>query len=142
MSRLATRFAQLESQQRKALVSYVMAGDPHPEVTVPLLHQMVEAGVDVVELGLPFSDPMADGPVIALAAERALAGGTNTLDALNMVKEFRQKDQETPVVLMGYLNPVEVIGYEKFDEYAHDCGVDGVLFWIYRLEEAQDFDRI
>jgi len=79
MSRLATRFGQLKSQQRKALVSYVMAGDPHPQVTVPLLHQMVEAGVDVIELGLPFSDPMADGPVIALAAERALAGGTNTL---------------------------------------------------------------
>ena len=142
MSRLATRFAQLESQQRKALVSYVMAGDPHPEVTVPLLHQMVEAGVDVVELGLPFSDPMADGPVIALAAERALAGGTNTLDALNMVKEFRQKDQETPVVLMGYLNPVEVIGYEQFVEYAHDCGVDGVLLVDLPPEEAQEFDEV
>lgn len=142
MSRLATRFTQLESQQRKALVSYVMAGDPHPEVTVPLLHQMVEAGVDIVELGLPFSDPMADGPVIALAAERALAGGTNTLDALNMVKEFRQKDQETPVVLMGYLNPVEVIGYEKFVEYANDCGVDGVLLVDLPPEEAQDFDNI
>lgn len=142
MSRLATRFAQLESQQRKALVSYVMAGDPHPEVTVPLLHQMVEAGVDVVELGLPFSDPMADGPVIALAAERALAGGTNTLDALNMVKEFRQKDQQTPVVLMGYLNPVEVIGYEKFVEYAHDCGVDGVLLVDLPPEEAREFDEV
>lgn len=142
MSRLATRFAQLESQQRKALVSYVMAGDPHPEVTVPLLHQMVEAGVDVVELGLPFSDPMADGPVIALAAERALVGGTSTLKALDMVKEFRQKDQETPVVLMGYLNPVEVIGYEKFVEYANDCGVDGVLLVDLPPEEAQDFDNI
>ncbi|MBD1220689.1 tryptophan synthase subunit alpha [Acinetobacter seifertii] len=86
-----------------------MAGDPQPQVTVPLLHKMVEAGVDVIELGLPFSDPMADGPVIALAAERALAAGTNTLDALNMVKEFREQDQETPVVLMGYLNPVEVL---------------------------------
>src|SRR5690554_6151871 len=142
MSRLATRFAQLKSQQRKALVSYVMAGDPQPQVTVPLLHQMVEAGVDVIELGLPFSDPMADGPVIALAAERALAGGTNTLDALDMVKEFRQKDQETPVVLMGYLNPVEVIGYEKFVEYANDCGVDGVLLVDLPPEEAQDFDNI
>ena len=127
MSRLATRFEQLKSQQRKALVSYVMAGDPHPQVTVPLLHQMVEAGVDVIELGLPFSDPMADGPVIALAAERALAGGTNTLNALDMVKAFRETDQTTPVVLMGYLNPVEVIGYEKFVAYAKDCGVDGVL---------------
>ena len=101
MSRLAARFEQLKSQQRKALVSYVMAGDPQPQITVPLLHQMVAAGVDIVELGLPFSDPMADGPVIALAAERALAGGTNTLGALNMVKEFRQQDQSTPVVLMG-----------------------------------------
>ena len=87
MSRLATRFEKLQSQQRKALVSYVMAGDPQPQVTVPLLHKMVAAGVDVIELGLPFSDPMADGPVIALA-ERALAAGTNTLDALNMVKSF------------------------------------------------------
>ena len=137
MSRLATRFGQLKSQQRKALVSYVMAGDPHPEVTVPLLHEMVEAGVDVIELGLPFSDPMADGPVIALAAERALAGGTNTLDALHMVKEFRLKDRETPVVLMGYLNPVEVIGYEKFVAYAYECGVDGVLLVDLPPEEAQ-----
>ncbi|AZN63131.1 MAG: tryptophan synthase subunit alpha [Pseudomonadales bacterium RIFCSPHIGHO2_12_FULL_40_16] len=142
MSRLATRFGQLKSQQRKALVSYVMAGDPHPQVTVPLLHQMVEAGVDVIELGLPFSDPMADGPVIALAAERALAGGTNTLDALNMVKEFRQKDQETPVVLMGYLNPVEVIGYEKFVSTAYACGVDGILLVDLPPEEAAELDVV
>ena len=142
MSRLANRFAQLKSQQRKALVSYVMAGDPHPQITVPLLHQMVEAGVDVIELGLPFSDPMADGPVIALAAERALAGGTNTLDALNMVKEFRKKDTETPVVLMGYLNPVEVIGYEKFVAYANECGVDGVLLVDLPPEEADDLKTV
>ncbi|MFD2012997.1 tryptophan synthase subunit alpha [Acinetobacter vivianii] len=141
MSRLATRFEQLKSQQRKALVSYVMAGDPHPQVTVPLLHQMVEAGVDVIELGLPFSDPMADGPVIALAAERALAGGTNTLDALNMVKAFRE-DQTTPVVLMGYLNPVEVIGYEKFVAYAKDCGVDGVLLVDLPPEESQQLGEV
>ena len=142
MSRLATRFGQLKSQQRKALVSYVMAGDPQPHVTVPLLHQMVAAGVDIVELGLPFSDPMADGPVIALAAERALAAGTNTFDALNMVKEFRQKDTTTPVVLMGYLNPVEVIGYEKFVAYANECGVDGVLLVDLPPEEAKDFDEV
>jgi len=121
MSRLATRFGQLKSQQRKALVSYVMAGDPHPQVTVPLLHQMVEAGVDVIELGLPFSDPMADGPVIALAAERALAGG---------------------VVLMGYLNPVEVIGYEKFVSTAHACGVDGILLVDLPPEEAAELDVV
>ena len=140
MSRLATRFSQLKSQQRKALVSYVMAGDPQPHVTVPLLHRMVEAGVDVIELGLPFSDPMADGPVIALAAERALAAGTNTLDALQMVKQFREKDSDTPVVLMGYLNPVEVIGYQRFVSLANECGVDGVLLVDLPPEEAQDFD--
>jgi tryptophan synthase alpha chain len=142
MSRLATRFEQLKSQQRQALVSYVMAGDPHPQVTVPLLHQMVEAGVDVIELGLPFSDPMADGPVIALAAERALAGGTNTLDALNMVKAFREKDQTTPVVLMGYLNPVEVIGYDKFVAYAKECGVDGVLLVDLPPEESKQLGEV
>ncbi len=115
----------------------LLAGDPHPEVTVPLLHQMVEAGVDIVELGLPFSDPMADGPVIALAAERALAAGTNTLDALNMVKESRQKDQETPVVLMGYLNPVEVICYESLLNM-HMTVVSMVYFWsIYRLKKPK-----
>ncbi|WP_130803305.1 tryptophan synthase subunit alpha [Acinetobacter ihumii] len=142
MSRLATRFEQLKSQQRKALVSYVMAGDPQPHVSVPLLHKMVEAGVDVIELGLPFSDPMADGPVIALAAERALAGGTNTLDALKMVKEFRQKDTQTPVVLMGYLNPVEVIGYETFVSTAKDCGVDGILLVDMPPEEAKELDIV
>ncbi|MEB3754693.1 tryptophan synthase subunit alpha [Acinetobacter sp. MD2(2019)] len=142
MSRLATRFNQLQSQQRKALVSYVMAGDPHPHVTVPLLHRMVEAGVDVIELGLPFSDPMADGPVIALAAERALAGGTNTFDALDMVKSFREQDQETPVVLMGYLNPVEVIGYENFVQRAAQSGVDGILLVDLPPEEAGSLNQV
>lgn len=142
MSRLAQRFEQLKAQNKKALVSYVMAGDPQPHVTVPLIHQMVEAGVDILEVGLPFSDPMADGPVIALAAERALAGGTNTLDAIAMVKEFRQKDQTTPVVLMGYLNPVEVIGYEKFVEIAADAGVDGVILVDLPPEEAEALDVI
>ena len=142
MSRIATRFAQLKSKQRKALVSYVMAGDPQPAVTVPMLHQMVAAGVDIVELGLPFSDPMADGPVIALAAERALAAGTSTLDVLDMVKDFRNTDQETPVVLMGYLNPLEVIGYEAFVQRAHDSGVDGLILVDLPPEEAEDFDLI
>lgn len=142
MSRLATRFEQLKSQQRKALVSYVMAGDPHPQVTVPLLHQMVAAGVDVIELGLPFSDPMADGPVIALAAERAIAGGTNTLDVLDMVKNFRQQDQNTPIVLMGYLNPLEVIGYANFVAAAHQAGVDGLIIVDLPPEESQDLAPI
>ncbi|WLF82964.1 tryptophan synthase subunit alpha [Moraxella sp. ZY210820] len=142
MSRLAIRFQQLKQQNRKALVSYIMAGDPQPQVTVPLLHQMVEAGVDVIELGLPFSDPMADGPVIALAAERALAGGTNTLDALAMVKQFREQDSQTPVVLMGYLNPIEVIGYEKFVNIAVESGVDGVLLVDLPPEESADFNAL
>ncbi|MFC3903563.1 tryptophan synthase, alpha chain [Acinetobacter marinus] len=142
MSRLAQRFAHLKAEQKKALVSYVMAGDPTPAVTVPLLHDMVAAGVDILEVGLPFSDPMADGPVIALAAERALAGGTNTLDAIEMVKTFRQKDQDTPVVLMGYLNPVEVIGYEQFVQIASQAGVDGLILVDLPPEEAEEFDAI
>lgn len=142
MSRLAQRFAQLKAENKKALVTYIMAGDPTPDVTVPLIHDMVAAGVDILEIGLPFSDPMADGPVIALAAERALAGGTNTLDAIAMVKEFRQKDQDTPVVLMGYLNPVEVIGYETFAKIASDAGVDGVILVDLPPEEAEQFDQI
>lgn len=141
MSRLTTRFQQLKQQQHKALVTYIMAGDPQPNVTVPLLHQMVDAGVDVIELGLPFSDPMADGPVIALAAERALAAGTNTLDALAMVKQFREKDQKTPVVLMGYLNPVEIIGYKTFVDLAAESGVDGILLVDLPPEESVEFNQ-
>lgn len=141
MSRLTTRFQQLKQQQRKALVTYIMAGDPQPNVTVPLLHQMVDAGVDVIELGLPFSDPMADGPVIALAAERALAAGTNTLDVLAMVKQFRENDQTTPVVLMGYLNPVEIIGYKTFVDLAMESGVDGILLVDLPPEESVEFNQ-
>lgn len=142
MSRLAARFAFLKNNGRKALVSYVMAGDPAPEVTVPLLHALVAAGADVLELGLPFSDPMADGPVIALAAERALAGGTNTLKVLDMVAEFRQTDPDTPVVLMGYLNPLEIIGYDAFASRASRSGVDGLLLVDLPPEEAGELDPI
>ena len=142
MSRIAARFAQLKANQRKALIPYVMAGDPKPEVTVPLLHAMVEAGADLLELGLPFSDPMADGPVIAVAAERALAGGTSTLDVLRMVAEFRQTDTQTPIVLMGYLNPIEIIGYESFCQQAAAAGVDGLLFVDLPPEEADSVASI
>lgn len=142
MSRLAARFSSLKNQHRKALVSYVMAGDPTPNITVPLLHDLVAAGVDVIELGMPFSDPMADGPVIALAAERALAGGTNTLNVLDMVAEFRQKNNDTPIVLMGYLNPVEIIGYENFAKHASSAGVDGLLLVDLPPEEAKDLDEV
>ena len=141
MSRLATRFKQLQSQQRKALVSYVMAGDPQPQVTVSLLHQMVAAGVDVVELGLPFSDPMADGPTVSLAGERALAAGTSTRDALKMVAEFRQTDTQTPIILMGYLNPVEIIGYDNFVALCEQSGVDGLLMVDLPPAEAGSFTQ-
>lgn len=127
MSRLAARFAELEANSRTALIPYVMTGDPSPEITLPLMHAMVEAGADIIELGVPFSDPMADGPVIQKASERALVHHTSLRDVIGMVKEFRKVDDDTPVVLMGYLNPVEIMGYETFAKEAATAGVDGVL---------------
>ncbi|MDQ7073774.1 MAG: tryptophan synthase subunit alpha [Gammaproteobacteria bacterium] len=127
MSRIETRFSALKAEGRKALIPFVTAGDPTPTTTVPLMHELVKAGASVLELGVPFSDPMADGTVIQLACERALEHGTSLNDVLAMVAEFRQQDQQTPVVLMGYLNPVEVMGYETFANAAAKAGVDGVL---------------
>jgi tryptophan synthase alpha chain len=127
MSRIGGRFQQLREQRRKALIPYVTAGDPRPEVTVPLLHALVKAGADIVEIGVPFSDPMADGPVIQAACERALMHHVSLHDVLDLVREFRRKDDATPVVLMGYLNPIEVWGYEDFAAAAAEAGVDGVL---------------
>jgi tryptophan synthase alpha chain len=127
MSRIAQRFQQLREQRRKALIPYVTAGDPRPEVTVPLLHALVKAGADIIEIGVPFSDPMADGPVIQAACERALAHHVSLHGVLDMVREFRSQDDATPVVLMGYLNPIEVWGYQAFAEAAAAAGVDGVL---------------
>jgi tryptophan synthase alpha chain len=127
MSRLGNRFQQLRAQQRKALIPYVTAGDPRPELTVPLLHALVDAGADIVEIGVPFSDPMADGPVIQAACERALAHHVSLHDVLGMVGEFRRQDDATPVVLMGYLNPIEVWGYKAFAAAGAAAGVDGVL---------------
>ena len=114
MTRIESTFETLKAQNKKALIPYVMAGDPNPATTVGLLHDLVKHGADMIEVGLPFSDPMADGPVVALAGERALATGTSTRDALKMVAEFRQQDTQTPIILMGYLNPVEIIGYDNF----------------------------
>ncbi len=127
MSRIEQRFRELRARDRRALVPYVTAGDPEPTVTVPLLHALVEAGADIIELGVPFSDPMADGPVIQAACERALAHGVSLHAVLDMVREFRRRDDSTPLVLMGYLNPVEVMGYEAFADAAAAAGVDGVL---------------
>jgi len=131
VSRLAQRFAELKAQPnnkpRKALIPYVMAADPSPEITLPLMHAMVEAGADVIELGAPFSDPMADGPVIQAAAERSLEHGTGLHDVFALVAEFRKTDDKTPIIVMGYLNPIEVMGYESFAQQASACGIDGVI---------------
>jgi len=140
MTRISKVFETLAAQGKKALIPYITAGDPNKETTVPMMHALVDAGADVIELGVPFSDPMADGPVIQLACERSLAHGTSLRDVLGMVAEFRQKDKETPVVLMGYLNPVEAMGYPVFVELAKEAGVDGVLVVDLPPEEAQDVD--
>lgn len=127
MSRLAACFAALKAQGKTALIPYITAGDPHPSLTVPLMHKMVQAGANVIELGVPFSDPMADGPTIQLAHERALKHNTSLSDILGMVSTFRETDQTTPIVLMGYLNPIEIMGYELFAKAAQTAGVDGIL---------------
>jgi len=127
MSRIGPTFAALKAQNKKALIPFITAGDPGKGMTVPLMHALVEAGVDLIELGVPFSDPMADGPVIQRASERALANKVGLKDVLAMVAEFRKTNDATPVVLMGYANPVERMGYAAFAEAAHAAGVDGAL---------------
>lgn len=136
MSRIAERFKSLKREGRRALIPFIAAGDPETWVTVPLMHALVKSGADIVELGVPFSDPMADGPVIQRAAERALKHKVSLTQVLNMVREFRTKDKTTPVVLMGYLNPIEVMGYERFAVEAAAAGVDGALTVDLPPEEA------
>jgi tryptophan synthase alpha chain len=138
MNRIDTRFAQLKSTGRKALVPFVTAGDPSREATVPAMRALVAAGADVIELGVPFSDPMADGPTIQRSSERALARGAGLTYAIDAVREFRTQDAETPVVLMGYLNPVEIRGYVRFAEQAAAAGVDGLLVVDLPPEEADE----
>ncbi len=139
MSRIQTTFERLRATGRKALIPYVTAGDPYADVTVELMHAMAEAGADVIELGIPFSDPMADGPVIQRASERALAKGVTLRDVLAIVREFRQRDADTPVVLMGYANPIERFGPQAFVLAAKEAGVDGVLVVDYPPEECEAF---
>ncbi len=127
MSRLAATFEQLAKSGRKALIPFVTAGDPTADFTLSLMHAMVKAGVNVIELGVPFSDPMADGPVIQRASERALANKMSLTKTLALATEFRKTDQQTPVVLMGYLNPIEAMGYEGFANAAQRADIDGVL---------------
>jgi tryptophan synthase alpha chain len=139
MSRIQGRFQALGRDKRKALIPYITAGDPHPSLTVPLMRGLVEAGADILELGVPFSDPMADGPVIQRAGERALKHGVGLGDVLKLVSEFRKSDAATPIVLMGYANPVEAMGTEKFIAAAKAAGVDGVIVVDYPPEECEPF---
>ena len=138
MNRIERRFSELAKSGRKALIPFITAGDPSPDFTVGAMHGLVEAGADLIELGVPFSDPMADGPVIQRASERALAKKVNLTQVIDLVRRFRAKDLETPVILMGYLNPVECMGYRKFVETAKSAGVDGVLTVDMPPEEAEE----
>ena len=138
MSRIVQCFEKLKKSGKKALIPYITGGDPSPDYTVTMMHSLVKSGADVIEIGMPFSDPMADGPVIQLACERSLAAGTSVKKVLQMIAEFRQNDNETPVVLMGYLNPIEFFGYQAFSDAAKEAGVDGVLLVDLAPEEATD----
>ena len=142
MNRITALFSELKKTGKKALIPYVTAGDPKPSVTVKMMHGLVEAGADLIELGVPFSDPMADGPTIQLACERALLHNTSLRDVISMVAEFRETDTNTPVVLMGYLNPVEAMGYEVFAKAAQAAGIDGVLMVDMPPEESGDNAKI
>jgi len=139
MSRIAGVFDALLNRGRKALIPYITAGDPYPDATVDIMLAMAESGADVIELGVPFSDPMADGPVIQKAAERALAHGIGMPQVLACVRGFRETNQRTPVVLMGYANPIERYGVGRFVADAKLAGVDGVLVVDYPPEECEAF---
>lgn len=141
MSRIQAAFERLDSQGRKALIPFITAGDPEPGATLPLMRALVSGGADIIELGVPFSDPMADGPTIQRASERALAYGMSLRTVLAMVGEFRKQDAVTPVVLMGYANPIEAYGVAEFAADAAAVGVDGVLVVDYPPEECEDFAR-
>jgi len=137
MSRIAASFKRLEGEGRKALIPFFTAGDPDRESVVPIMHALVEGGADVIELGVPFSDPMADGPVIQRSSERALKHGISLKDVIGCVAEFRRTNSETPVVLFGYANPVEAFGVERFADAAKAAGADGALIVDYPPEEAE-----
>lgn len=139
MSRIKSTFATLKQQGKTALIPYITAGDPHPKHTVNLMHTLVKHGADMIELGVPFSDPMADGPVIQRASERALVHKVGLTAVLEMVKEFRQTNQTTPIILMGYANPVEAMGTIVFADRAKDADVDGVITVDYPPEECSDY---
>ncbi|HFC93475.1 MAG TPA: tryptophan synthase subunit alpha, partial [Leucothrix mucor] len=138
MSRIVACFERLKKEHKTALIPFITAGDSNPTITVPLMHRMVEAGADIIELGIPFSDPMADGPTIQLACERALKHQVSLRDVMEMTREFRQQDAITPLVYMGYMNPVEAMGYENFAKQGAEAGVDGLLTVDMPPEESED----
>jgi len=142
MSRIANTFKALKEKNKKALIPYITAGDPHPDLTVSLLHALVDAGADMIELGIPFSDPMADGPTIQRASERALAQSVGLSHVFKMVKAFREKDTKTPIILMGYANPIEAIGAENFVDKAKASDVDGIITVDYPPEECIQFTKL
>lgn len=138
MSRIASTFQQLAASGRKALIPFFTAGDPDPDTCVPLMHALVKGGADIIELGVPFSDPMADGPVIQRSSERALKHGVSLLQVFELVRNFREQDSRTPVVVMGYANPIERLGFERFADVARQSGVDGVVAVDYPPEECEE----
>ena len=142
MSRIANCFNDLKEKNRKGLIPFIVAGDPKPAFTLPLMNALVDGGADLIELGVPFSDPMADGPVIQRGSERALVHGTSLRDVISMVVDFRKENKQTPVVLMGYLNPVEMMGYETFAKAASEAGVDGAIIVDLPPEEAGELKEI
>lgn len=142
MSRIEQKLEALKAQGKKGLVPFITAGYPTIDQTVPLLHALVEGGADIIELGMPFSDPMADGPVIQRSSEIALANGMTTQQVLDQVAAFRQTNQDTPIVLMGYANPIENMGRQAFVDTAAAVGVDAVLVVDYSLEEADEFSAM
>lgn len=137
MSRITSCVAAAQAAGRKALIPYIVAGDPDRDTTVSLMHQLVRDGADIIELGMPFSDPSSDGAIIQLGAERALREGAGLDTVFSIVSEFRQRDDKTPIVLMGYLNPVEIMGYQAFVKNAATAGVDGLLLVDLPVSEAQ-----
>jgi len=142
MNRIDKTLSQLAASGKKMLSPYITAGDPELKMTVPLMHELVKAGADVLEIGIPFSDPMAEGPVIQHAMERALAQGVTSGDVLDAVKEFRKTNTTTPVIIMGYLNPIEQYGYERFAQHAIDAGVDGTILVDLPPEESEEVANI
>ncbi|MGM9453695.1 tryptophan synthase subunit alpha [Legionella bozemanae] len=142
MNRIDKTLMRLKANGKKMLSPYITAGDPSPEITVKLMHELVKSGADILELGIPFSDPMAEGPVIQRAMERALAHDVHCQTVLEMVKDFRLQDKETPVVIMGYLNPIEHFGYELFAQHAVEAGVDGTILVDLPPEESEEVAKV